>query len=272
MAGIGSFAVSNASAQNTFLPGNVWPNPDLSTAAPAGVDQVYSFYNTPPSSPNIVGDTNIRPNGWHRGGGDFGTTTTPQFTFYNTPSGVEGTAPSGTAGPPTSTNPPAGPVAIPGYALEVSDSNVNSYGEWFSDWNALPAAVVANPATTGFDLRFYYEDTAPLPRDGQLRVTIRFGSAVSNDILTGDPTDLGHVDTTFNNPSAGVGTWTQVDVPLLAPVGSESARITIDTGGGSDTTGAIWVSDISVAVPEPASIGGIITAGSMLLARRRRRA
>jgi hypothetical protein len=270
IAGIGSFAVSNASAQ--FLPGNVWPNPDLSVAAPPGVDQVYSFYNTPPSSPNIVGDTNIRPNGWHRGGGDFGTTTTPQFCFYNTPSGVEGNAPSGTAGPPTSTKPPAGPVAIPGYALEVSDSNTNSYGEWFSDWNALPAAVVANPATTGFDLRFFYEDTAPQPRDGQLRVTINFGDAVSNDILTGDPSNLGHVDTTFNNPSAGVGTWTQVDIPLLAPVGSQSARITVDSGGGSDTTGTIWVSDISVAVPEPASIG-IITAGSMLmLAKRRRRA
>jgi hypothetical protein len=256
IAGIGSFAVSNASAQ--FLPGNVWPNPDLSVAAPPGVDQVYSFYNTPPSSPNIVGDTNPRPNGWHRGGGDFGTTTTPQFTFYNTlgNSAGEGTAPPG----------------LNGYALEVSDSNTNSYGEWFSDWNALPAAVVANPATTGFDLRFFYEDTAPQPRDGQLRVTINFGDAVSNDILTGDPSNLGHVDTTFNNPSAGVGTWTQVDIPLLAPVGSQSARITVDSGGGSDTTGTIWVSDISVAVPEPASIG-IITAGSMLmLAKRRRRA
>jgi hypothetical protein len=251
--------MSKASATDTFLPGNVWPNPDLSVAAPAGVDQVYSFYNTPFYTPNAVGDTNPRPNGWHRGGGDFGTTTTPQFLFYNTPgnSAGEGIAPPGNSD---------------GYALEVSDSSVNNYGEWFSDWNALPAAVVANPATTGFDLRFYYEDTAPQPRDGQLRVTINFGDAVSDDISTGDPNNLGHVDTTFNNPSAGVGTWTQVDVPLLAPVGAESARITIDSGGGSDTTGDIWVSDISLAVPEPASIAGIVTVGSMLLARRRRRA
>ena len=254
LGGICCFGVSKASAQ--IQSGNVWPNPDLSTAAPPGVDQVYSLYNTPPSSPNVTGDSNPRPNGWHRGGGDFGTTTTPAFCFYNTPGNAagEGTAPPG----------------LNGYALEVADSSATGYGEWFSDWNALPAAVVANPATTGFDLRFFYEDTAPLPKsDGQLRVTINFGSAVSNDILTGDPTNLGHVDTTFNAPSPAVGTWTEVDVPLTAPVGSQSARITVDSGGGSDTTGDIWVSDISVAVPEPASVA-MLTGGVLLFARRRR--
>jgi hypothetical protein len=254
----GAIACAAQSASAQFLAGNVWPNPDLSVAAPPGVDQVYSFYNTPYYTPNVTGDTNPRPNGWHRGGGDFGVTTTPSFTFYNT---LGNTAGEGSA-----------PPGLDGYALEVSDSSVNGYGEWFSDWNALPAAVVANPATTGFDLRFFYEDTAPQPRDGQLRVTANFGDAVSNDILTGDPNNLGHVDTTFNNPSAGVGTWTEVDVGLLAPAGAQSLRLTVDSGGGADTTGIIWVSDISVAVPEPASIG-IITAGStMLLARRRRRA
>jgi hypothetical protein len=263
--GVCCFGVSKASAQ-TFLPGNVWPNPDLSVAAPAGVDQIYSYYNGTPAQhgtiPNAVGDSNPRPDGWHRGGADFWVQTPPSFCFYNTPtnSAGEGITPAGLPTDPNS------------YALQVSDSDVNNYGEWFSDWNALPAAVVANPATQGFDLRFYYEDTAPQPRDGQLRVTINFGDAVSNDISSGDPNNLGHVDTTFNFPSAGVGTWTLVDVGLLAPVGSQSARITVDSGGGGDTTGDIWVSDISVAVPEPASIAGI-TAGSMLLlARRRRRA
>jgi len=273
--GVCCFGVSKASAGNSFLPGNVWPNPDLSTSVVSsgelnGVDQIYSYYNGTPAQwgtiPNTVGDANIRPAGWHRGGGDFGVQTAPNYCFYNTPGGSEGLAPPGTAGPPTSTNPPAGPVATPGYALEVSDSSVTAYGEWFSDWNALPTPVVGQ----GLDLRFYYEDTAPQPRDGQLRVTINFGTAVSNDILTGDPANLGHVDTTFNYPSAGVGTWTEVDVGLNPPVGSQSARITVDSGGGSDTTGDIWVSDISLAVPEPASIAGM-TAGSMLLLSRRRR-
>src|SRR5476651_504978 len=96
------FGVSKASAQ--FLPGNVWPNPGLSTAAAPGVDQVYSYYNGTYSSggpyqPNATGDTNPRPAGWHRGGADFGTTTTPSFCFYNTP-GVGGGTPAtaGTAG------------------------------------------------------------------------------------------------------------------------------------------------------------------------------
>jgi hypothetical protein len=258
--GVCCFGVSKASAQ--FLANNVWPNPDLSVAAPPGVDQVYSYYNAPttaPHVPNVVGDTNPRPQGWHRGGGDFGVTGTPQFTFYNTPtnSAGEGQTPAGL---------PPGPGN--GYALEVSDDNVNSYGEWFSDWNPLGAVATAG----GGVLQFWYEDTAPQPRDGQLRVTINFGSYSTDDVLTGDPSNLGHIDTTFNNPSAGVGTWTEVDVPLgPLPAGTESARITVDSGGGSDTTGDIWVSDISVAVPEPASIAGI-TAGSMLLLARRRRA
>ncbi|HWB55208.1 MAG TPA: hypothetical protein VG722_13485, partial [Tepidisphaeraceae bacterium] len=86
LAGACGLAVSSAPAQ--LLPGNVWPNPDLSTAAPAGVDQVYSYYNGTYSSggpyvPNATGDTNPRPDGWHRGGVDFATTSTPQMLFYN---------------------------------------------------------------------------------------------------------------------------------------------------------------------------------------------
>jgi hypothetical protein len=273
--GVCCFGVSKASAQ--FLAGNVWPNPDLSQSVQTsqtshvdsfgnkdelnGVDQIYSYYDGTSAQygtmNNTVGDANPRPNGWHRGGGDFGVTTTPQFCFYNTPNG---SAVNGAEG-----NAPAG---LGGYALEVSDDNVNSYGEWFSDWNPLGAVATAGSGL----LQFWYEDTAPQPRDGQLRVTINFGSYSTDDILTGDPSNLGHIDTTFNNPSAGVGTWTEVDVPLgILPAGTESARITIDSGGGGDTTGDIWVSDISVAVPEPASIG-IVTAGSMLLLARRRRA
>src|ERR1700722_8028191 len=111
--------VSRASAQ--FLPGNVWPNPGLSTPAAPGVDQVYSYYNTPFYTPNATGDTNPRPDGWHRGGVDFGTITAPEITQYNTPgnSAGEGTPPAGMS-----------------YALEETDSDVNNYGEWFSDWNA----------------------------------------------------------------------------------------------------------------------------------------
>jgi hypothetical protein len=258
--GTALLGVEGASAQ--FLPGNVWPNPGLSTPAPAGVDQVYSFFNTPPSSPSTVGDTNPRPNGWHRGGGDFGVTTTPSFLFYNTPGNTagEGSAPAGNSD---------------GYALQINDTSTGGYGEWFSDWNALPASVVSNPGTA-VAIRFFFQDTnlASTQRPSDMfRVTANFGDATSNDTVTPDPNNLGHTDYVFNIPgSPDVTTWTEVDQLIVPPVGSQSLRLTVDSGGSAQATGQIWVSDISVAaVPEPATIG-LVSAGSMLLLARRRRA
>jgi len=258
---VSGFAASAASAQ--FLPGNAWPNADLSAAAPAGVDQVYSFYNNPPG-PNVTGDTNPRPNGWHRGGSDFGVTTTPNFCFYNTASNSagEGATPS-----PTPDGNAGG-----GNALEVNDTSTNGYGEWFSDWNALPASV--GPYVY---VRFFYQltnvtSTQRTPQD-QFRVTANFGDAVTQDILTGDPNNLGHTDYTWNAPGQpDVTTWTEVDEQLAVPAGAASMRITVDSGGSSQATGQLWVSDISVSsVPEPASIAGIAAGASLLLARRRSR-
>jgi hypothetical protein len=255
------FAISSASAQ--FLPGNVWPNPDLSVPAAPGVDQVYSYYNVPFYTPNATGDTNPRPDGWHRGGSDFGVTTTPSFCFYNTPGNIagEGTAPPGNSD---------------GYALEVSDSSTGGYGEWFSDWNSLPAAVLANPGQP-FQFRFFYEDnnvasTAKPENSDQFRVSAYFGDATGSDVLNA-PNQLGP-STDFIIPagSGNVSTWTEVDETLIAPINAASMRITIDSGGSSAATGDIWVSDISVAsVPEPTCIAGI-AAGSMLMLARRRRA
>jgi hypothetical protein len=254
--------VSRASAQ--FLPGNVWPNPGLSTPAAPGVDQVYSFYNTPFYTPNVVGDTNPRPDGWHRGGSDFGVTTTPSFCFYNTPGNIagEGTAPPGNSD---------------GYALEVNDTSTGGYGEWFSDWNSLPASVLANPGEP-FLFRFFYQtadvaSTQKPENSDQFRVSAYFGDATGSDVLNA-PNQLGP-STDFIIPagSPDVTSWTEVDEVLTAPLTAESMRITIDSGGSSAATGSIWVSDISVAeqVPEPASIAGIV-AGSMLMLAKRRRA
>lgn len=251
--GVSVLGIRGASAQ--FLPGNFWPNPGLSTAAPAGVDQVYSFYNSPPG-PNVTGDSNPRPNGWHRGGNDFGVTTTPNFCFYNTPgnSAGEGAAPPGNSD---------------GYALEVNDTSTAGYGEWFTDWNAIPAGA----STVYFS--FFYQltnlnSTQRTPQD-QFRVTANFGDAVSNDISSGDPNNLGHTDYTWNAPGTpNDTTWTNVEEALAVPAGAQSMRITVDSGGSSQATGQLWVSDISVAVPEPTCIAGIATGSMLLLARRRR--
>jgi len=247
------FGVSKASAQ--IQAGNAWPNPTLSTAAPAGVDQVYSYYNTPYYTPSVTGDSNPRPVGWHRGGVDFGTTSTPAMLFYNPAEGS-------TLNPSPS-----------GYALEINDNDNSNYGEWFSDWNALPAAATGG---TTVDVRFFWEYTnlnsTQRPSD-QFRVSANFGDAVSNDTLTPDPNNLGHSDFTLAAPGAADETsWTQVDELLTVPAGAVSMRITIDSGGSSQATGQLWVDDISVAaVPEPTSIG-LLSAGALLLAKRRRRA
>jgi hypothetical protein len=261
------FGVSKASAQ--FLPGNEWPNPGLSTPAAPGVDQVYSYYNgTHPSGgpyvPNVTGDSNPRPDGWHRGGADFGTTSTPSFCYYETPGNIagEGTAPAGNSD---------------GYALLVSDSDTGNYGEWFSDWNSLPASVEADPSEP-FHFRFFYENTnvhstARPENSDQFRVSVYFGDSVGNETLTNTNQVGNSTDFLIPAGSADVNTWTEVDEVLNAPAGAESMKITIDSGGSGAATGQIWASDFSVSeqVPEPTSIAAI-TGGSMLLLARRRRA
>ncbi len=259
LVGVCGFAVSQASAQ--FLPGNVWPNSDLSTQAAPGVDQVFSFFNTPPGSPNLTGDSNPRPDGWHRGNGDFGVTTTPQFCFYNTPGNTanEGLAPAG------STN---------GFALEINDTNTGNSGEWFSDFNALPAGTVAGSA---INVRFFWQyqnlhSTQKPESSDMFRVTADWGDAVGNDTVNA-PNIIDHVDDIIPTGSPDLDSWTEVDETIIAPAGAESLRLTLDSGGSGAATGQIWFEDPSVSsVPEPTSLIGIATGSMLMLAKRRRRA
>lgn len=257
---IGASALLANSASAQIQAGNIWPNPDLSTAAPVGIDQVYSYYNGTTGNPSEAqggtyqpytsGDTNPRPDGWHRGNGDFGVTTAPNYCFYNPAEGS-------TLNPSPS-----------GYALEVNDNLTDNSGEWFSDWNAIPAG--GGPLT----VQFFWEytnlaSTQRSPQDN-FRVTVDWGDTVTDDIHS-DSANLGHVDELLDAPgSPDLTTWTQVDETLTPPAGAQSMRITIDSGGSGQATGQLWVSDISVAVaPEPASLG-LLASGALLLGRRRR--
>jgi hypothetical protein len=153
----------------------------------------------------------------------------------------------------------------------VNDNDTSNYGEWFSDYNPLPAASIGTGAP--FELQFYWEYTnvvstqRPESSD-QFRVSVRWGNA-SSSIYTGD---LGPgPDELITAGSPDVTTWTQVDEMLTPPVGATEMELTVDSGGSSQATGQIWVDDISTAtVPEPASLG-LLSAGTMFLFSRRRR-
>lgn len=257
-------AVGSASAQ--ILPGNVWPNPDFSTVAPAGIDQVYSYYNGSPSEatggtyqPYTSGDTNIRPEGWHRGNGDFGVTTTPTYCFYDTPDA------SSEGSPPT--------PSPSGYALEINDNLTTNSGEWFSDWNALPAASVNGASPVEVQFLWAYTNLASTQRpQDNFRVTVNWGDTVTGDIHS-DSSNLGHVDYNLFIPGTVDQTnWALVDETLTPPAGAQSMRITVDSGGSAQATGQIWVANMSVAsVPEPASLS-LVAVGALMLVRRRRHA
>lgn len=292
------FAVSSASAQ--ILAGNVMPNPSLNnytaTPPPGDPSQMYSG--------SLYGDIYTRPVGWHRGGGDFVYATAtydptynpamqppPAFDLYAAPLPPftgQGTMPAPNPYDPTNL-----------YALEVNDTSTSGYGEWYSDYNPLPAQ--SQLTGTPFELQFfvYYTNltTTKSQATDEFRVSTRWGVAGTNytSDLGGGPdfamaADYGTLNNSITAPltssytstgqfgTATITTtndagWIQVDEMITPPTDASTMGVTIDSGGSSAATGQIWVQDISMAyVPEPASLFGI-TAGSMLLlAKRRRRA
>ena len=279
IAGLSVAFIASLGAGKTFasvLPGNIWPNATLETPAAAGIDQVYSYYNsndggTTPSQANggpyqayTTGDTNSRANGWHRGNGDFGTTTPPNYTFYNsTP-------------PITSQSPPSGSALSGTHSLLVSDSTTTNSGEWFSDYNAIPVSSQGTGVPFAFRFNWEYTNLTSTQRPtDQFRVSVRWAAFASDDIHSDPANSPGPdelINLTFGTTTPDVTSWTQIDQMLTAPAGMTAMRVTIDSGGSSQATGNLWVDDVSIAaVPEPTSLA-IFGAGAVLLGSRRRRA
>jgi hypothetical protein len=218
VAGAFVMGVGKASAR-PLLPGNVWPNPTLETIA---------------TTPDFTGEVINRPAGWHRGGGDFNNPS-PTITFWDT-----------------------GMSLSPTHSLYDMDHDVNNYGEWFSDFNAVPAGS----ALTGvpFKLRFNWKYNI---QNEVHRVSVRWGDASGNDI-GGGPDALAQA----SDPPVTV--FTEVNETLTPPLAAATFRLTVSSGGSSAAFGDLWVDDISAAVPEPTSLA-FLTAGTMLLLSSRRR-
>jgi hypothetical protein len=244
VAAVSGFAATRASAQ--LLPGNVWPNPTF-TAQGVSPDPQYGSE-----------DPNPRPDTWHRGGSDFGISVAPAFCFWNPPAPVAGNTVAPT---PATGAPPSG-----GY-VSICDSSTTGYGEWFSDFNPLPAASQLTGTPFSFQYYWQYNSLMPTGKNADnVRVSINWGDAAGNSV--GSPS---HFDNLVSTNSADLDAWTQVSEFLTPPTDAVTARVTIDSGGGSEVTGNLYVADMSAAaaVPEPASLGLLAGAGLMVLRRRR---
>jgi hypothetical protein len=194
-----------------ILPGNFWPNPTLETPDPAD---------------------NTRPEGWQRGGGDFGSPGPFQFDFWDTSASVS-----------------------PTHSLLVEDSATNNNGEWFFE-NAVPLPVGGGPDVLIRMNRQWNVVGSP----GEMRLSIVWHDGIgffadTHFVVQGSQATF--LEETFQRP-----------IPAIAT----GMRIVIASGGGGDVTGFIRVDDISVArVPEPATAMTLLGAAGLLVGRRRRR-
>ncbi len=106
--------------------------------------------------------------------------------------------------------------------MEVNDSSTGGYGEWFSDWNSLPASVLANPGEP-FLFRFFYQtanvaSTQKPENSDQFRVSAYFGDATGSDVLNApESSSATRLDFIIPAGSPDVTSWTEVDEVLTAP-------------------------------------------------------
>ena len=158
---------NKASARPGLLPGNSWPNPTLETQA---------------TTQDFPGDTLDRPQGWHRGGADYNNPA-PTITFWTTTMSLS-----------------------PTHSLYDMDHDVNNYGEWFSDFNPVPAG--SGGTGVPFQLRFNWKYNI---QNEVSRVSVRWGDAAGNDI-GGGPDALAQA----SDPPVTV--FTEVNETLTPPL------------------------------------------------------
>ena len=241
MAGACAMGVSKASA-NPLLPGSFWPNGNVENASASPLEL------NSPSMNNVPGG----PGTWRRGGGDFTGGPNPGPYNFDLWDASHGTT-SGT------------------HAIVVNDDSVTGNGEWFVPDFDVDATVVTIPGGAGQMLEFNFwwkYTTFTIPPSGDpadMRVTIRGSDGTPGGFGLGPAFDF------LANGTTG-GAFVNADFVRQMPAGVTGIRMNIASGGGSGVGGFIAVDDISVrVVPEPTSLA-FLTAGTMLLLSKRRRA
>ncbi len=131
------------------------------------------------------------------------------------------------------------------HALMVSDADTNNYGEWYSD---LTLSGHANP---GDALTVQWFELFNIT-NGEMRVSVLFFDSGNNVVQQNHFTATGQ-SAGWQGAIAGSG-FTRRNQPLVVPPNAVKMRVSLVSGGPSETTGVMLVDDLSVAPPQQPAI------------------
>lgn len=187
---------------------------DLSLArAPTPVLQAGNIWPNPSFEIGSSLDTPTgTPTGWNRGGSDG---TICQVTTNN--------------------------FVSAGHSLIVNDSDINNYGEWYSD---LSLTGLASP---GAALNLQWFELYNASTNGEMRLSVLFFDAGNNVIqqnnFTATGTSAGWQGTIANS------SFTKHIQALVVPPGGVKLRVSLVSGGPSATVGVMLIDDLTIAPP-----------------------
>ncbi len=155
-------------------------------------------------NPTLESDVNVAgaPDYWNRGGSD---TTIDLWT--------------------------AALSVSPTHSLELNDTNLTAYGEWYSN----PLNITGG---TNYQLRYnlFYTVT----NVGPMRVTVNFYNSANSLFASTSYTFSG-----MHN------FWEEITQQFIAPATAVKLSLSFTSGGGADVTGQAWLDDISLAAVTP---------------------
>jgi hypothetical protein len=146
------------------------------------------------------------------------------------------------------------------HSLAVVDSNVNGFGEWYSDLS------LAGKAVEGDVITLYWHEIFSISDGGEMRVTVRLLDAGGNGpdnhfVVAGNSAGWGG--------SVAASDFVERAQQLLVTPGAVTLRVQLASGGSEATTGVYLIDDLSV-IPEPSAAGLLLASVGLIGIRRRK--